>query len=302
MAAPAGCGTALLRVDGDAITTRDVEALRTAEGSTGLWMSRPTALLATIEHRTTVAVARRAAFSASADDLLRELERMQAESHDETALADAIRRAGEPAYLRWIVEPALAEKWLLGVWQTSVVADGERRVASALKMAQSEPSGMKIAAARSGGAYLRFRLEPDSPTAHLPTGVRLGYEADLRAYNRGLREERPAVPVNDFDHIEGHGLVPRGYVQELARKVLAPLADGAVWPKPVHDGRDWYVVRRLRASAGTFDVEAVRFKRPEYADWFHARRRDLAYQVCRPGVLAEAATEVPDHPLWEFLR
>ncbi len=291
-----------MRIDGEPLTARDVDTLRTIETSTGLAMTRPVALVAAMERRSQLSLARRAEFSPSADALLAELTRMRSESRDETALADAIRRAGEPAYVDWIVEGALAEKWLVGVWERSVVAEGERRVGSALKAARSTPERMKEIAAREGGDHLRFKLEPDSPVAHLPTGVRLSYDAEMLEYMRGQRDRRPTIPVNDFDSIEGFGHVPSGYVQEVASKVFAPLADGAVSPTFVHDGRDWYVMRRLSARGGAYDAEAIRFKRPEFADWVHTRRRDLDYQICSPGAVAEAAKAVPDHPLWEILR
>ncbi len=291
-----------MRVDGVSISARDVEALRVVESSTGQPMPRTIALVAAIDHASRVAVAKRAGFEMAPGVVQARFKRMKEESQKKMALADAIRRAGEAAYLRWRVEPVVAEDWLAGVWKTTVEADGERRVTDALTAALAAPDTFASIAQKTGGKHVGFSLHLDYPAAHLPTGSRIGYESDLADYNRGERAERPEFPYSDLDVIDGIGLVPKGYIEEVATKIIAPLADGAVWPKPIYDGETWSVVRRRAVRGETYTAEAIRFTRPALAEWINTRRRDLAYEVCDADAVREAVHTTPDHPLWELLK
>lgn len=291
-----------MRVDGVNVTARDVAALRVIEGSTGRPLSRAVALTAAIDHTSRVGVAVRAGYTTIPEVVRSRLTQMREESHDKVALGDAIRRAGEAAYVRWRVEPVVAEEWLEGVWHTTVVAEGERRVTDALNAALRAPDAFVAIARRTGGRHVVFDLHLDDPLAHVPTGPRVGYESDLADYNRGERKERPEFPYSDMDEIAGIGLVPKGYVKEIATKVLVPLADGAVWPKPVYDGTTWAVIRRRAARGRTYRAEAIRFAKPALAEWIHIRRKDLSYEVCDPGAVREAVLETPSHPLWELVK
>ncbi len=288
-------------VDSVEIGSRDVRELRRIEMLTGLELPGVHALLMAMERETTVALMRRRGAEPSRAELKARLGLMREGSRDKEALARAVKEAGEQAYLRWVVAPLLAQEWLRDHHERHRIESETPNARRMLEAARKAPTDFAGIAKARRVEHLRFELWPQDPVAHLPPGMRMGYEDSLRDHARGFRTDKPLPPTPPIDYIKGLGSYPRGRVMQLTN-LVDPLPDGALVASFLYDGNEFLVLRRVAALRGGFAVEALRSRLTDFGGWLAGQYAEVSLRLCSPEHLAAVRKSAPQHVLVEHLK